>query len=382
MTSRERVIAAFRHIQPDRTPFFEKLIKSPVADEILGRPCAAQNFHHQMERLADGDWHGLHVQAARDEIDLAEILGFDMVRLYPNAGPPSERPVRVDERTWRIGRIRYERLDSGWVHTTDPEAKPIPEERQEADMIRWVESDWQPPERAFADDNLVMFREGMRIIADENLDLAVFTSAYGLGVATLSPYMLRWFVHDREHLHTYYERNALSSLVSGVQQAEEGATIVGLGGDFACDHGPVCSPRDYKEFIAERIAVQSRRLHDMGVFTTNASDGDLWPVLQDFLATAEVDGFEEIDFAAGMEMKRLKAEYGDRFTFVGNLDIRHTLTHGTVAQVKEHTKRCLEDGMATPGGHVLMSGNCIHENVKTELFLAAVESYREFWGIA
>jgi len=82
-----------------------------------------------------------------------------------------------------------------------------------------------------------------------------------------------------------------------------------------------------------------------------------------------------------MGLKRLKQEYGDRFTFVGNLDIRHTLTHGTAEQVKEHTKRCLDDGMASPGGHVLMSGNCIHENVKTELFLAAVEAYREFWGI-
>jgi hypothetical protein len=53
-----------------------------------------------------------------------------------------------------------------------------------------------------------------------------------------------------------------------------------------------------------------------------------------------------------------------------------------VAQVKEHTKRCIEDGLAlSPGGHVLMSGNCIHENVKTDLFLAHIEAYREFWGL-
>jgi hypothetical protein len=58
MTSRERIVAAFEHRDPDRTPIWEKLIKSPVSDEILGRPCAARNFHTRMERLADGDWTG------------------------------------------------------------------------------------------------------------------------------------------------------------------------------------------------------------------------------------------------------------------------------------------------------------------------------------
>jgi hypothetical protein len=382
MTSRERVLSAFRHIQPDRTPIFEKLIKSPVADELLGRPHAGQNFHYQMQRLADGDWRGLWEQAARDEIDLAKMLGFDLVHLHPNPGPPAERPVRLNETTWRIGRILHERLESGWVQVRDPEAIPVPEAQQEADMIRWLESDWQSIEHAFVDDNIVKFRAGVKIIADEGLDLAVFVASYGLGVATIPPYMLRWFVDDRRHLHDYYERNAQNSLVSAIEQVEEGAHIVGLGGDFACDHGPVCSPRDYAEFIAPRIAMQSRKLHAMGAFTTNASDGDLWPVLNDFLVTSEVDGFEEIDFAAGMDMARLKREYGDTHTFMGNVDIRHTLTSGTVAQVKEHTKRCIEDGLAlSPGGHVLMSGNCIHENVKTDLFLAHIEAYREFWGL-
>ena len=92
MTSRERVLAALRRETPDRTPFFEKLVKSPVADEVLGRPHAAANFTYRMERLADGDWHGLMLQEARDTVDLAKILGFDMIRLYPNAPPPAEPP--------------------------------------------------------------------------------------------------------------------------------------------------------------------------------------------------------------------------------------------------------------------------------------------------
>ena len=41
MSSRERVEAALRHKQPDRTPVFEYVLLSPVADQLLGRRYAA-----------------------------------------------------------------------------------------------------------------------------------------------------------------------------------------------------------------------------------------------------------------------------------------------------------------------------------------------------
>ena len=37
MTSRERIEAALNHREPDRTPVFEYVLLSPVADQLLGR---------------------------------------------------------------------------------------------------------------------------------------------------------------------------------------------------------------------------------------------------------------------------------------------------------------------------------------------------------
>jgi hypothetical protein len=37
MTSKERIDAALSHKQPDRTPVFEYVLLSPVAEAILGR---------------------------------------------------------------------------------------------------------------------------------------------------------------------------------------------------------------------------------------------------------------------------------------------------------------------------------------------------------
>jgi uroporphyrinogen-III decarboxylase len=142
----------------------------------------------------------------------------------------------------------------------------------------------------------------------------------------------------------------------------------------------VISPADYREFIMPGVRLQSRALHEVGAFTTDASDGNLWPILHDFLLGAEVDGFEEIDIVAEMDLARLKAELGDRITFIGNMDIRHLLTSGTVEQAREATFRCLDAGRPR-GGHILMSSNCIHESVKTDLFLAYVQAYRGYFGV-
>lgn len=379
LTSRQRVLRSLRHEAPDRTPFFEKLVKSPVADEVLGRPHAGVNWHYRMARLADGDWEGLMQQEARDVVDLARILGFDLVRLYPNELPPAERPRRIAPAAWQVGNTISERLESGWIRNR-PATPPPPQDPTAAEEAtrRSLDADYVPPQ--YSDDQFLVFRTARRVIDEQKLDLAIFTSAYTIGVATLPPYLFEWYVRERSALARYYERQAWIGRDMGLRFIEEGADIVGLGGDLACDHGPMISPADYREFIMPAIRLQSDALHEAGVFTSNASDGDLWPILDDFLLGAGVDGFEEIDIAAGMDLRRLKATYGDRVCFIGNMDIRHLLTSGTPEQVREATFRCLDDG-AGNGGHILMSSNCIHESVRTDLFMAYVSGYREYFGL-
>ena len=382
MTSRERVMAAFAHRDPDRTPIWEKLIKSPAADELLGRPCAASNFHYRMERMADGDWEGLLRQWAIDEIELAEMLGFDMVRLYEVGGPPAERPVRVDEETWRIGNSYQQRMSSGWIRSWWGDTVSRPEDREAPEhqaAMRKALSEPAPEPSPAPEETFRFMRLAREVMAQKGLDLPIFCAAYSVGVATLPKYMLEWFVTERGLIAEHYRRNAQAGIVRAKQFVAEGADIIGLGGDFACDHGPMCSPPDYREFIALNLREQSRALRALDVYTSNASDGDLWSVLDDFLVTAEVDGFEEIDFAAGMDLARLKREYPTK-TFIGNIDIRHTLTSGTPEQVRAHTIQCIRDGWGG-GGHILMSGNCIHESVRTELFLAHLNAYREYFGL-
>jgi len=387
MTGRERVLKAFRHEEPDRTPIWEKLVKLPIANMILGRPHASVDAEYRLERLADGDWQGLMEQEAVDIIELAEICGFDMVRLPTNISQNYTRPEEIGEHTWQIGNVIYEYTPGiPWVKTrpVNPPQRVTSEEEQESAREKSLAGEMPSletsPPPVYDESTFYVIRRGKEIMKAKGLDLAVFTSCYTLGAATLPGYMFRWFREKPELMHNYYEHNCISGIHRATKLLEEGVDIIGLGGDFASDLGPMISPTDYRDFIASRIRKQSDAIHKLGAPTTNASDGNLWSVLDYFLLDADVDGFEEIDYAAGMDLAKLKERYGDRITFVGNMDVRFILTRGTIKEVKAATIECIEKGWGN-GGHVIMSSNCIHEDVKYENFMAHLEAYREYFGL-
>jgi uroporphyrinogen decarboxylase len=138
------------------------------------------------------------------------------------------------------------------------------------------------------------------------------------------------------------------------------------------------SPKHYREFIMPQIRAQADVLHEVGALVNNTSDGDLWPIIDDFLIGTHVDGFGEIDKAAGMGLKRLKKEYGNRICFVGNLDIRWTFTRGTPEDCRREMIECIEDGWGN-GGHIICTSNIVHKDVNPENYLAAIDAYHEYF---
>lgn len=93
-----------------------------------------------------------------------------------------------------------------------------------------------------------------------------------------------------------------------------------------------------------------------------------------------MDGYLEIDFHAGMDLRKLKAQYGERITFYGNLDCGNILSFGTPDEVRRRTIECLEAGMGN-GGHILTVSNAITAAVPLENYLAVVAAYRDTFGL-
>ncbi|MHB9032927.1 MAG: uroporphyrinogen decarboxylase family protein, partial [Anaerolineae bacterium] len=136
-------------------------------------------------------------------------------------------------------------------------------------------------------------------------------------------------------------------------------------------------------FILPVMQEHSALIHRRGALAVYTSDGNHWPIRDDFFYNSGVDGYQEVDKAAGMTMERLVAEgVKERVCIIGNIDARHALCLGTPDQVRAEVIRCLELGRQTPGGHILHTSHSVHEDVKPANYLAMVAAYRDFFGLA
>lgn len=354
MTSRQRIEASLRHEQPDRTPVFEYVLLTPIEDLLLGRPACdyVGNPVEWNRQLSARGWEHALRQCATDRVDLACKLGHDMMYVVPNPIPPknpltpTSTPAELPDDPVERLRRRNE-LAALFPHTVEDESFAI---------YRFLQEE--------------MERRG--------LDLPILAPAYAHGVWT-DVDLMQTMVLDPEVAHEHFAHATGRSLSLINAYLDLGLDQIGIGGDFA-GNVPLISPKLYREFIVPEIHVLSRHLHAAGAWAVNASDGDLWSVIEDFLLECEVDGYLEIDQRAGMDLRRLKTTYGDRVTFYGNLDCGSLLTFAMPEEVKRETAQCLEWGFGS-GGHIFCVSNAITASVRIENYLAMINVYREVFGL-
>ncbi|HOD82349.1 MAG TPA: uroporphyrinogen decarboxylase family protein [Phycisphaerae bacterium] len=351
MTPRERVESALRHVQPDRTPMFEYVLLSPLADAFLGRPYAADPSHWG-EALDELGFEGTVRQSAIDRLDLACLLGHDMMYVWPNP--------RAGER------------DAG-LHMPPAIPSDDPVERVKELAAAAAAAPAGP-----SDDALLVYVFLRQEMERRGVDLPILAPAYEHGLWTNVDLMMT-MVLDPPVAHAHFRQATRRSLAAIEKYVELGIDQIGVGGDFA-GNTLMVSPELYRAFIVPEVRVCADRVHRHGRWAVNASDGQLGPVLDDFLLGCGVDGYLEIDLHAGMDMRDLKRRYGRRITLYGSLDCGNVLSFASPREVESHTLDCLEAGRGQ-GGHILCASNAITASVPAENYLAALNAYRNFCGL-
>jgi len=351
MSSRERIEAALNHKQPDRTPIFEYVLHSPLADVFLGRPFAAERDNQRSIEKEKG-WEASIRQIAIDSIELAERLGHDMMYVIPNPMPSGEtQPPPPQDK-----------------HVSDDPVKNVDVRNQ----LR-AASDSKPDERPLLVYSLL--KEEMRA---RSIDLPIFAPAYAHGIWTDTDLMQTMLLAP-EVAREHFRLATRDSIRTVDQYISLGIDQIGIGGDIAGNQ-PLISPQGYSDFILPEIQELSRHIHKHGLRALNTSDGNLWGLIQDFLIGSEVDGYMEIDMHAGMDMGRLKKEFGESITLYGNLDCGNILSFGSLDDVAQHTLECIEAGMGN-GGHILTASNAITESVPLKNYLAIINAYRDRFSL-
>ncbi len=351
MTSRERIEAALTHREPDRTPIFEYVLLSPVADQLIGRPYAADPDNWD-SLVTEKGWTQAVRQMSVDILDVAQLLGHDMLYVLPNL-PPQET-------------------------VQEPKAEEPPPSSDPVENVKRRNAFYEQRPFIIPEERFLVYVYLKEEMNARGIDLPILAPAYEHGVWT-DVDLMQTMLLEPEVARAHFAFATLRALAFTEQYFAYGIDQIGVGGDFSGSM-PLISPQSYKAFIVPEIRKLTERIHESGAWAVNASDGNLWPVIDDFLIGCDVDGYIEIDMQAGMDLRRLKQLYGERITFYGNLDCGTVLSFATPEVIRRHTIECLEAGMGN-GGHILCASNAITSSVPLQNYLAIVHAYRDFFHL-
>lgn len=377
VSSSDRVLKGILHEEPDRVPVFEPYgVMPPTADIVLKRRCIATNEARAVDLFMKRGIEAYREAIRRDWYELVRRLRFD-------AGPitlgthyrPELPPRRIDEVTWSVGSS---------VYRHDPETGVTLE--VDSDIKRGGIEALKDHVRELEDETDGEIDESVRnFLVDEEmarlwrrLDVLIYASAGTIPVGvSWFPTFLKAFYVNPQLVKRYLNERTRRVLRLARIASDLGAKLMFIGGDIAHNHGPMVSPKQYREFILPEMRAQTECLHKLGLYAFISSDGNLWPIIEDYLVNSGVDGMMEIQVTAGMDLEKLKSLFGDRICFAGSVDCQFTLVHGSLREVEEETRRVI--GVLSPGGgHILCSSNSIHSGVKPRNFFRMLETARRY----
>jgi uroporphyrinogen decarboxylase len=153
--------------------------------------------------------------------------------------------------------------------------------------------------------------------------------------------------------------------------------VINFGDDLGAQNGPQISPRMYREFFQPRHAAMWTRAKQLApVKVMLHCCGAVRPLLR-HLIEAGLDVINPVQISGrGMEAEGLKRDFGRDLAFWGGgCDTQHILPNGTPAEVRAHVRRQVE-ALSPGGGFVFQQVHNILANVPPENILAMYEAVR------
>jgi uroporphyrinogen decarboxylase len=364
LTSRERVLCALNHEEPDRVPLF---IGTSGATTLLAPGYERLKAHLGVKSKTRLLSRAL--QYARMDEEVLERLGSDGRTLLPRAAPSSLSVTHSGDEFGDEWGIHWQRRPGvAYYEALDP---PLAR-ASVADLERYAWPDLAHPSR-FAG----LAEEASRLHHDTPYAVVAMSGA----APHEQCYMLRgldnWLmdqVANPEFAHALM-RKVTDLMIAGVTRLLETCgpyiDVIITGDDLGTQSGLMMSPKTYRKMIkpyhAELLAA-IKRLSKARIFFH--SDGNIYPLIGDLIEVG-VDLLNPVQVSAKdmADTARLKAEFGSRLSFCGAIDTQWVLPFGSPADVRREVRRRIHD-LAPGGGYVVASVHCIQPDVSPENVLA------------
>ena len=389
MSSRERVLTALNHQEPDRVPI------------DLGAECnsgiAAGAYARLRQRLgingAPVKVHDVEQMMAWVELPVVEALGVDVLavpRLVQSYG------TRIDTwRNWQLPDGTPVEAPANFAPVADADgslclylndelvARKAPTSHYFDRMVEFKVHSPLPPVESFplavtSDEELEWVRRYARRLRAET-DKALLGES-GLALTRWGSHQ-EWLVTiaaDPGYVRDFYDRkieNLLTNIRLYAQAMGDNIDIIGFGQDFGAQRGLMISPRAFDELIAP----YHKRLFDWVHANTSWKVffhccGAIYPIIGKLIECG-IDILNPVQTSAvGMDPSRLKAEFGDRLVFWGGgIDTQHVLPYGTPDDVRAQVAERIRI-FGPGGGFVFNPVHNIQEDVPVENLLAMFDA--------
>jgi uroporphyrinogen decarboxylase len=346
MTKRERVIAAVTHQEPDRVPWVIGLTEAARVQlaKHLGR-----------EDLRDGhvfsEWVGNHTRSV---------------------GPRGLRGLHVLEEEVKPGLWRDSFgviWDTRGLYGEGSWGRPVNSVLPEPTLRGYAFPEPPGPDAfahypEFIEDNQEYFISG----GGGHL----FEAAWAMrGIENFLTDLI-WhpeFVHElMDCISDYY----LAVIRQAIRYEVDSC---GFGDDWGSqDKGLIMGPKHWRTFIKPYMAKMFAPIKESGKFIRLHSDGDVTAVFED-LVEIGLDIYTPFQPEI-MDVYEIKRQYGDRLCFHGGIGVQSLLPFGTPQEVREATRRMIEE-IGAGGGYILSPSHSVLADVPVENIMALIETVQD-----
>ncbi len=362
MNHKERMLTVlFKEGLPDKVPHGDVMVDPIVVDKLLKKEAILKenNFlvYWMTENFSD--------EFFERQLKIRELLSFDYAHVFPRE--PLET-VRKDDRGREIKRNIWGAEFIVTPKTTEFIKSPIPD-------IGLLGNYKFPEVEDFIFDNLEKWVNKSDLFVVCQIDTGYFQVSNLIG---LKEYMFGIY-DNRKEIKLFTER--LVELQKKIARAaiKKGADCIWLSNDYSFNCGTFIPP----ELIWELDFQYEKRIvdevHRLGKPVVLHSCGNQNEVM-DLIVDLGVDGLHSIQPAAQNDIISYKKRYGNKLTFLGNVDINKLLPLGSCYEIDRQVRYLIEK-IGYDGKFVLSTCNAIMEDTPPEnavMLHLAVEKYGHY----
>jgi uroporphyrinogen decarboxylase len=146
-----------------------------------------------------------------------------------------------------------------------------------------------------------------------------------------------------------------------------------MGDDFGTQNGLMMSLEMWRKFVKPGFRKFIELAHNYGIKVMHHTCGAIAELIPEFIDCG-LDILQSLQPGAkGMDLQRIKREYGQYICFQGGIDIQNTMPHGSSVDVMNEVQNRLEI-LAPGGGYILCTAHNMQADVPVENAIALFEN--------